>query len=61
VDVRRGVVTDALAIGDSGRVRVTLRNGEAQHVDVDHILAFNGSAPDASCTASCRSTSATPP
>ncbi len=48
VDVRRGVVTDALAIGDSGQVRVTLRNGEAQHVDVDHILALNGGAPDAS-------------
>jgi len=48
VDVRPGVVTDALAIGDSGQVRVTLRNGDTQHVDVDHILALNGSAPDAS-------------
>lgn len=48
VDVRPGVVTDALAIGDSGQVRVTLRNGDTQHVDVDHILALNGSAPDES-------------
>jgi len=48
VDVRRGVVTDALTMGESGQVRVILRNGEAQHVDVDHILALNGSAPDSS-------------
>ncbi len=48
VEVHRGVVTDALAPVQDGRLRVTLRNGQAQEIEVDQVLALNGSAPDAS-------------
>ncbi|MGI8903381.1 MAG: FAD-dependent oxidoreductase [Solirubrobacteraceae bacterium] len=48
VEVRHGVVTEALAGGASGGVRVTLRNGAGETVEVDHVLALHGGAPDAS-------------
>jgi len=45
VDLRTGLVTEALA-GRNGRVAVTLRNGHAEEVEVDRILALNGSVGD---------------
>jgi NADPH-dependent 2,4-dienoyl-CoA reductase/sulfur reductase-like enzyme len=45
VEVRRGVVTEALAERD-GRLAVTLRNGSAQEVEVDRVLALNGGVGD---------------
>ncbi len=47
VRVLPGVVTEALRPAD-GRVAVTLRNGDAQEVVVDHVLALNGGVGDAS-------------
>jgi len=46
VQVRTGRVTDTLA-GRGNRIAVTLRNGGAEEIEVDHILALNGGAPDA--------------
>ncbi len=48
IEIRRGVASDALATVAGGRVRVTLRNGDSEEVEVDHVLALNGGAPDAS-------------
>jgi cation diffusion facilitator CzcD-associated flavoprotein CzcO len=48
VEVRRGTVTDALTPARSGRVAVTLRNGDRDVLEVDDVLALNGGAPDAS-------------
>ena len=48
VDVRRGRVAEALHGTGDGRVRVTLRNGAAEEVEVDRVLALNGGQPDAS-------------
>ena len=47
IEVRRGVVTEALAERD-GRVVATLRNGGADEVEVDRVLALNGGVGDAS-------------
>jgi hypothetical protein len=47
VEVRTGVVTEALR-ADGDRIAVTLRNGGAQDVVTDRIVALNGAAPDAS-------------
>ena len=47
VEVRTGVVTEALR-AEGERIAVTLRNGGAQEVLADRIVALNGSAPDAS-------------
>lgn len=47
VDVRPGVVTERLA-GRDGRIVATLRNGDAEEVEVDRILALNGGVGDAS-------------
>ncbi len=47
VQARTGHVTEALAERD-GRVAVTLRNGVAEEVVVDRILALNGGVGDAS-------------
>ena len=48
VEVRRATVAEALAPLSGGKIRVTLHNGTREHVEVDHVLALNGSAPDAS-------------
>src|SRR4051794_3221558 len=45
VDARLGYVTEALAPRD-GRIEVTLRNGTAEQVTVDRVLALNGSVGD---------------
>ena len=45
VDVRLGHVTEALR-DDGGRIAVTLRNGAAEEVTVDRVLALNGAAGD---------------
>ena len=45
VSLRRGVVTEALAEHD-GRLRVTLRNGTPEEVEVDRMLALNGGVGD---------------
>ncbi len=45
IDVRPGRVTERLA-GRDGRVAVTLRNGGAEEVVVDRVLALNGSVGD---------------
>lgn len=47
VELRRGRVVEALRERD-GRVAVTLRNGVAEEVVVDDVVALNGAAPDAS-------------
>ena len=47
VRVIGGVVTEALRPAD-GRIAVTLRNGTAEEVVVDHVLALNGGVGDAS-------------
>jgi 2-polyprenyl-6-methoxyphenol hydroxylase-like FAD-dependent oxidoreductase len=47
VETRRGVVTESLA-GRDGRIVATLRNGAAEEVVVDRILALNGGVGDAS-------------
>jgi len=47
VQLRPGVVCEALSARD-GRLAVTLRNGAADEVEVDHVLALNGGVPDAS-------------
>jgi len=47
VRVIDGVVTEALRPAD-GRIAVTLRNGTAEEVVVDHVLALNGGVGDAS-------------
>jgi hypothetical protein len=47
VRVLPGVVTEALRPAD-GRIAVTLRNGDATEVVVDHVLALNGGVGDAS-------------
>jgi hypothetical protein len=39
---------EALAPGEGGRLRVTLSNGRLEHVEVDRVLALNGSVGDAS-------------
>lgn len=46
VDVRRGVVTEALRPTGDGRLAVTLRNGVSEDVEVDSILALNGGVGD---------------
>ena len=46
VDVRLGQVTEALAGPEGGRVAVTLRNGHAEEVVVDRVLALNGGVGD---------------
>ena len=48
VELRRGVVTEALRGADGDRIAVTLRNGSADDVVVDRVLALNGSVGDAS-------------
>lgn len=48
VEVRRGTVAEALAPLAGGKIRVTLHNGTREHIEVDHVLALNGGAPDAS-------------
>lgn len=45
VRVVAGVVTEALR-ADGDRVAITLRNGDAQEVTVDRVLALNGGVPD---------------
>jgi cation diffusion facilitator CzcD-associated flavoprotein CzcO len=45
VEARLGYVTEALAPRD-GRIAVTLRNGAAEEVTVDRVLALNGSVGD---------------
>jgi 2-polyprenyl-6-methoxyphenol hydroxylase-like FAD-dependent oxidoreductase len=45
VEARLGYVTEALAPSD-GRVAVTLRNGLAEEVTVDRVLALNGGVGD---------------
>ncbi|MEY2515006.1 MAG: hypothetical protein QOJ89_2364 [bacterium] len=47
VQLRAGCVTDALCARD-GRIAVTLRNGDADEVEVDRILALNGGVGDSS-------------
>ncbi len=47
VRVIPGVVTEALRAAD-GRIAVTLRNGAAEDVVVDHVVALNGGVGDAS-------------
>jgi len=46
VSLRRGVVTEALASASGDRLRVTLRNGSADDVEVDSVLALNGGVGD---------------
>ena len=48
VSVTTGRRTEALRDAGDGRVAVTLRNGDAEEVLVDRVLALNGGAPDAS-------------
>jgi hypothetical protein len=45
IEARLGYVTEALAPRD-GRIEVTLRNGTAEHVTVDRVLALNGGVGD---------------
>jgi len=45
VELRRGVVTEALC-GGPDRIGVTLRNGVVEDVEVDRILALNGGVGD---------------
>jgi thioredoxin reductase len=45
IDARLGYVTEALAPRD-GRIAVTLRNGLAEEVTVDRVLALNGGVGD---------------
>jgi hypothetical protein len=45
VEARLGYVTEALAARD-GRIAVTLRNGAADEVTVDRVLALNGGVGD---------------
>jgi cation diffusion facilitator CzcD-associated flavoprotein CzcO len=45
VEARLGYVTEALAPRD-GRIAVTLRNGAAEEVTVDRVLALNGGVGD---------------
>ena len=45
LEARLGVVTEALQPRD-GRIAVTLRNGNAQEVTVDRVLALNGGVGD---------------
>jgi hypothetical protein len=47
VQLRAGCVTDALRARD-GRIVVTLRNGDADELEVDRILALNGGVGDSS-------------
>lgn len=47
VETRRGVVTESLA-GRDGRIVAALRNGSAEEVVVDRVLALNGGVGDAS-------------
>ena len=47
VELRAGCVTDALRARD-GRIVVTLRNGDADELEVDRILALNGGVGDSS-------------
>ena len=46
VELRRGTVCDALALRSDGRLDVTLRNGDAETVAVDRVLALNGGVGD---------------
>lgn len=46
VSLRRGMVTEALGSAAGDRLRVTLRNGVADDVEVDSILALNGGVGD---------------
>jgi hypothetical protein len=46
VDVRLGHVTEALVPRSDGRIGVTLRNGTAEDVTVDRVLALNGGVGD---------------
>jgi len=48
VEVSPGLVTEAVAPAEGGRVRVTLRNGDLREEEVDRVLALNGAQPDAS-------------
>ena len=45
VELRRGMVTDALR-GEGGKVAVTLRNGTPEDVVVDRVLGLNGGVGD---------------
>jgi hypothetical protein len=45
IDARLGCVTEALA-PRAGRIAVTLRNGQAEEVEVDRVLALNGGVGD---------------
>jgi thioredoxin reductase len=45
IDARLGFVTESLAPRD-GRIAVTLRNGSAEEVEVDRVLALNGGVGD---------------
>jgi hypothetical protein len=45
IETRRGFVVEALA-GSGGHVAVTLRNGQAEEVVVDRVLALNGGVGD---------------
>jgi cation diffusion facilitator CzcD-associated flavoprotein CzcO len=45
IDARLGYVTEALA-PRAGRIAVTLRNGQAEEVEVDRVLALNGGVGD---------------
>jgi glycine/D-amino acid oxidase-like deaminating enzyme len=46
VSARLGHVTEALAATGDGRIAVTLRNGAAEEVTVDRVLALNGGVGD---------------
>jgi hypothetical protein len=45
IDARLGYVTESLA-PSGGRIAVTLRNGQAEEVEVDRVLALNGGVGD---------------
>ena len=46
VEVRTGVVTEALRAADGDRVAITLRNGASEEVVADRVLALNGGVGD---------------
>lgn len=48
VETRLGAVTEAIGARGDGRIVATLRNGEADEVVVDRVLALNGGVGDAS-------------